>query len=103
LRIGWSARRKFFYLSDIRNGKMSYSKTISSGRNIAFVRIAGWKGIGVVLSPEKIKEILNELKAIGDDMVSSKSGRAGIALHLIEEELNALLRSCEHIAKTGEE
>jgi len=30
---------------------------------------------------EKIKEILQELEIIGDDMVSSKEGKAGLALH----------------------
>jgi len=78
---------------------MSYSKTISSSKDIAFVEISGWEKPGVVFSAEKIYSILQELKTIGDDMISSKDSLAGESLHLIEEELNSLLRSCETIGK----
>ena len=81
---------------------MSYSKTISSGKDIAFVHISGWTKPGVVFSTEKIHEILKELKIIGDDMISSKEGIAGQTLHSIEEELNALLRGCESISKEND-
>ena len=82
---------------------MSYSKTISSNKDIAIVEISGWENPGVVLSTDKIKSILSELKIIGDDMVSSKEGLAGEALHFIEEELNSLLRSCESNNKENDE
>jgi len=78
---------------------MSYSKTISSSEDIAFVEISGWEKPGVVFSAEKLYSILQELKIIGNDIISSKEGIAGESLHFIEEELSSLLRSCESIAK----
>lgn len=74
---------------------MSYSKTLSSGKEIAFVSITGWGKPGVTFSQEKLQEMLNQLSIIGEDMISSKDGKAGETLHFLEQELGALIRSCE--------
>ena len=73
---------------------MSYSKTLSSGGDIAFVKVTGWDAPGVAFSKEKLAEIVGQLELIGEDMISSKQGKAGESLHFLEQELGALLRSC---------
>jgi len=81
--------------------KLAYSKTLSSDDNIAFVEISGWEDPGVAFSSSKIESLLNQLSVIGDDMISSKEGKAGEALYFIESELHALLRSSKNM-KSGE-
>jgi len=76
---------------------VAYSKILSSGKDIALVEISGWENPGVALSVSKIESLLNELKIIGDDMISSKEGKAGESLYFIESELNSLLSSCKSI------
>ena len=76
---------------------MSYSKTLTSGKDIAIVRVTGWGEPGLAISQRKLKDILAQLDVIGSDMVSSKEGIAGEALHFLEQELGSLLRTCEEI------
>lgn len=41
--------------------------------------------------------MLDQLEVIGEDMISSKEGKAGEVLHFLEQELASLLRSCDDI------
>jgi hypothetical protein len=76
---------------------MTYTKTLSSSDNIAFVKITGWGKPGVTFSQGKLQEILAQLEIIGEDMISSKEGKAGEALHFLEQEIGSLIRSCNDV------
>ncbi len=76
---------------------MAYTKTLSSTDNIAFVKITGWGKPGVAFSQKRLQEILDQLDIIGEDMISSKEGKAGEALHFLEQEIGSLIRSCDDV------
>jgi len=77
--------------------KLAYSKTLSSDENIAFIKVSGWDEPGIAFSTSKIESLLNQLKLVGDDMISSKEGKAGETLYFIESELHSLLRSSKNM------
>lgn len=73
---------------------MAYSKTLASSKKSAVVQVTGWTNPALALSQEYIKEVLDQLSLIENDMISSKEGLAGEAIHSLQQNLQAMLSSC---------
>ncbi|EGM70757.1 hypothetical protein [Shewanella sp. HN-41] len=73
---------------------MSYTKTLSTSKHTAIVEVTGWDRPALAISQAYLEEILKKLALVEEDMISSKSGVAGIEIHTVQQELSALLRGC---------
>lgn len=73
---------------------MAYSKTLACSKKSAIVQVTGWTSPALALSQEYIKEVLDQLSLIEDDMISSKEGLAGEAIHSLQQNLKAMLGGC---------
>lgn len=79
--------------------KVAYSKTLSSGKHTAIVEVSGWEKPALAMSQDYLEKLLEKLALVDADMISSKTGVAGMEMHLVQEELSALLRGCSGFNK----
>jgi len=74
---------------------MSYTKF----KDTTIVNITGWGEPSLATSQKRLVHILEQIELIEGDMISSKNGLAGEAIHDLHEELATLLSSCRNFKK----